>query len=367
MKIGIVGTRGIPNAYGGFEQFAEQFSIRMAEKGHDVTVYTSHTHPYTEKEYKKVHIAKCYDPEHVLGTAGQFIYDYNCIKHSRKQQYDIILQLGYTSSTIWSWLYPKNAVLVTNMDGLEWRRTKYNKYTQKFLTYAEKWGVLYSDQLIADSKGIQDYLKEKYNATSVLVTYGAYVWQSQGTDADVLTKYGLHSNQYDLLIARFEPENNIETILKAYSTLPDRQLILIGNYNNNHFGKRMHQEYSTNQYIQFAGPVYNAEELNILRHHSRVYLHGHSVGGTNPSLLEAMGCGAFIYAHNNIFNKYILGTDAYYFSNEIDLSDLLRQNLTKENHIQFLVNNEQKIMNDHNWDTITQTIESYFNIWKRSA
>src|ERR1700761_1406535 len=105
MKIGIIGTRGIPNQYGGFEQFAETFSTRMVEKGHEVIVYNSHRHPYTQKTYKDVQIVSCYDPEYLLGTAGQFVYDFNCIRDSRRQGFDIILQLGYTSSTIWSWLY----------------------------------------------------------------------------------------------------------------------------------------------------------------------------------------------------------------------------------------------------------------------
>src|ERR1700733_12147755 len=162
MKIGIIGTRGIPNQYGGFEQFAEKFSTKMVEKGHDVIVYTSHRHPYNESHYKNVQLVRCFDPEYLIGTAGQFIYDFNCIRNCRSQDFDIILQLGYTSSTIWSWLYPKSSILVTNMDGLEWTRAKYKKATQYFLPHAEKRGVHYSHYLIADSKGIQAYLLDKY-------------------------------------------------------------------------------------------------------------------------------------------------------------------------------------------------------------
>ena len=157
MKIGILGTRGVPNHYGGFEQFAEFFSVFLAEKGHEVYVYNSHTHPYQEKEFKGVKLIHCHDPENKIGTIGQFIYDLNCILDARKKNFDIILQLGYTSSSVWFKLHPKNAVVITNMDGLEWKRTKYSKPVQQALKWAEKLAVKNSDFLIADSLGIQNY------------------------------------------------------------------------------------------------------------------------------------------------------------------------------------------------------------------
>src|SRR5215469_9735731 len=154
MNIGIIGTRGIPNQYGGFEQFAEFIAPALVERGHAVTVYNSSLHPYKENNWKGVNLVHQYDAEGKLGTAGQFIYDFNCIKDSRKRKFDVILQLGYTSSSVWSFLFPKKSVLVTNMDGLEWKRTKYSKPVRRFLRYAEKWAATYSDFLIADSKGI---------------------------------------------------------------------------------------------------------------------------------------------------------------------------------------------------------------------
>src|SRR5690349_15755847 len=120
MKIGIVGTRGIPNRYGGFEQFIEFVAPELVNRGHEVYVYNSSLHPYKEPTYKGVHIISKTDPENKIGTAGQFIYDLNCIRDSRKRNYDVILQLGYTSSSIWTFLYPSGSLLVTNMDGLEW-------------------------------------------------------------------------------------------------------------------------------------------------------------------------------------------------------------------------------------------------------
>ena len=120
LRIAILGTRGIPNHYGGFEQFAEYLSSGLVQRGHEVYVYNSSQHPYTEKEWNGVQIIHCADPEHKLGTFGQFIYDLNCINDSRKRDFDILLHLGYTSDSIWHWRWPQKTVNMVNVDGMEW-------------------------------------------------------------------------------------------------------------------------------------------------------------------------------------------------------------------------------------------------------
>src|SRR5689334_21791534 len=139
LKLGILGTRGIPNNYGGYERAASFLSVGLVKKGFDVTVYNSLNHPYQEKEWNGVEIVRCYDPEHRAGTAGQFIYDLNCIRHARARNYDVLLLLGYTSSSVWGRFYPKKTVIISNMDGLEWKREKYSMTVRKYLQYAEKW------------------------------------------------------------------------------------------------------------------------------------------------------------------------------------------------------------------------------------
>ncbi len=363
MKIGIIGTRGIPNQFGGFEQFADIFSAQMAERGHQVTVYSSSLHPFKEKKYGNVELIHCYDPENILGTFGQFIYDLNCILDSRKQNFDIILQLGYTSSTIWSWLYPRSALLVTNMDGLEWSRAKYNKVTQYFLRQAERWGVRFSNYLIADSEGIKEYLKDKYKVDALFVPYGADIYNFEKDDFGILKRFGLNANEYDLVIARFEPENNIETILRSYAN-KTRKLILIGNYSATRYGRRMFMEYGAMPQFQFAGAIYDIDHLNVLRSCCRLYLHGHSVGGTNPSLLEAMACNSIICAHDNPFNKDVLGENAFYFNNVNELVQVINSVISKNDYEGWLRNNKQKILNIYNWEKITSKIESNFKQWK---
>src|SRR5437868_1013378 len=132
LKIAILGTRGIPNNYGGFEQITERLSGGLADKGHELTVYNPHHHPYRENKWKNVRLVHCYDPE-AWPTAGQFIYDLNCIRHARKENYDVILFMGYTSSSIWHGFFPRESLIISNMDGLEWKRAKYNPLVRRFL------------------------------------------------------------------------------------------------------------------------------------------------------------------------------------------------------------------------------------------
>lgn len=360
MKIAILGTRGIPNNYGGFEQFAEIFSLYLAQQNHEVYVYNTHDHIYKEKMFQSVHIIYKYNPESKIGTAGQFIYDLNCILDSRSRNFDIILQLGYTSNSIWSFLLPKKSLIITNMDGMEWKRTKYSNKTQKFLQFAEKRAVKSSAFLIADSIGIQKYLKEKYNRDSTYIAYGATPFCNP--NEEVLINYNLEKYAYDLLIARFEPENNIEMILEGVAASQnDNPIIVVGNHNNS-FGHYLKQKFGSLSKIRFIGGVYQQEHLNNLRYFSSLYFHGHSVGGTNPSLLEAMAAKSLIAAHKNEFNQAILHNNAFYFSNALEVQHL-RETVDKNHHELIVQDNFDTIIQEFNWNKIN---ESYLTLFKKS-
>jgi glycosyltransferase involved in cell wall biosynthesis len=358
MKIAILGTRGIPNHYGGFEQFAEYFSVYLAENGHEVYVYNTHNHPYQETTYKGVKIIHKYDPEYKIGTAGQFIYDLNCILDLRKHHFDIILQLGYTSSSVWHWLLPKKPLIITNMDGLEWKRTKYSKMVQKVLLYAEQLAVKSSDYLIADSIGIQSYLKKKYQKDSAYIAYGATLFTTP--DETILKIYQLEKHQFNMILARLEPENNIETILNGVVLSNDTTpMLVIGNHNTT-FGTYLKEKFKTHPNIRFLGAIYNLEHLDNLRYFSNLYFHGHSVGGTNPSLLEAMASSALIIAHKNEFNQAILNDNAYYFLNAEEVQKLLSK-IKKNDNLQLIQNNVNAIANEYNWNTIN---DKYLQLFK---
>src|ERR1700739_368216 len=209
LRIAILGTRGIPNHYGGFEHISEYVSEGLVKRGHSVTVYNSHNHPYTADTWNGVRIKHCYDPEYLIGTAGQFVYDLNCLMDARREKFDVVLLMGYTSSSVWGRVYPEKSIIITNMDGLEWKRSKYTKAVQKFLKYAEKLAVKYSQFYISDSKVIKSYLADKYNIQSKYIPYGADLFSEEEREqphtAEALKE------DYFLLMARMEPENNIET------------------------------------------------------------------------------------------------------------------------------------------------------------
>ena len=358
MKIGILGTRGVPNYHGGFEQFAEFFSVYLAQKNHEVYVYNSNKHPFQEKMFNGVHIIHCYDPEDKIGTPGQFIYDLNCIIDARKRKFDILLQLGYTSSTIWHRLLPKNSMIITNMDGLEWKRSKYSKYVQKFLKYAEKLGVKSSDYLIADSIGIQNYIKSTYNKTSEYIAYGAEPFDSPSIE--VLSVYDVEPFKYNMLIARLEPENNIETILDGVAlSNNETTFLVVGKHDVNSFGAYLKNKFKDNTNIKFVGGIYNLDHLNNLRYFSNLYFHGHSVGGTNPSLLEAMSSKALIIANKNEFNRSILKDNAFYFENFQDVKFHLEHTDKQEQSVK-IENCYNDIIKHFSWDIINKKYLDFF-------
>lgn len=357
MRIGILGTRGIPNFYGGFEQFAEYFATFAINQGHQVYVYNSYKHPYKEKTFKGVHIIHCYDPENILGTAGQYIYDLNCILDSKKRKFDIILQLGYTSSSIWYDLHPKNALVITNMDGLEWKRTKYSKPIQKILKWSEKLAAKKSDALISDSIGIQSYIQQKYNLESKYIAYGANIFNDP--NEELLNKLNLKPNQFNMIMARFEPENNIDMVLEGVvKSTSNNSILVIGNHNTK-YGKYLKEKFISDERIKFIGALYDINVLNNLRYFSNIYFHGHTVGGTNPSLLEAMSSQALIAAHSNKFNKGVLNNNAYYFETSEEVKNILNT-VKKNDNLQFIKNNFEAIEKKFNWKIINEQYLYFF-------
>lgn len=358
MKIAIIGTRGIPNHYGGFEQFAEYLAKGLVERGHQVTVYNSHSHPYQKSEWNGVRLVHCNDPEDKWGTAGQFVYDLNCILHTRKESFDIILQLGYTSSTVWGWLLPrKKSIVTTNMDGLEWKRTKYSKPVRNFLKWAEYLGTVYSDHWIADSLGIQDYLSKKYKIPSTYIPYGAFPFEEPVNAC--LSNYQLDEYGYNMLIARLEPENNVDTILEGVSRATGKTPFLVVGKHATKYGEYLKSKYAAFGHIRFVGGIYDINVLNNLRYYSNLYFHGHSVGGTNPSLLEAMASQALICANQNEFNSTILEKDALYFSSSDDVKKCL-DTVSKHQHSDMVSNNLYKIRHVYEWNKIIDQYENHF-------
>lgn len=333
---------------------AQYLAGGLAGKGHRVTVYNAHNHPYQEKEWHGVEIVHCYDAEKRIGTAGQFIYDLNCIRDARKKQYDVILFLGYTSSSVWATYFPAKTVIISNMDGMEWKRTKYPAWVSRFLKYAEKLAVKYSDHVVADSTAVQQYLNTKYHINSSYIPYGAEMPEAE--DETVLPNYGLVKHAYYMLMARMEPENNIDMILEGFcNSGSEKQLVVVGNINNA-FGKKMFRRYGTAKRVRFTGAIFDKAITHTLRKCSALYFHGHSVGGTNPSLLEAMASQAAIAAHNNEFNRAVLQNDAFYFGTAGEVTRLMDATGRPE-AATMISNNVKKIREQFNWPAVVDAYE----------
>jgi glycosyltransferase involved in cell wall biosynthesis len=354
MKIGIIGTRGIPNRYGGFEQLAEKLSVGLVNKGHEVIVYNSKQHPYQQKNFNAVKIIHCYDAEHWLGTTGQFIYDLNCIVNARRENFDALLFLGYTSSSVFGRFFPKRPLIISNMDGMEWKRSKYSKLTQRFLKQAEKWAIKYSDFFIADSPVIQTYLQAKYAIDSEYIAYGADILQIE--NEAILDRYKLTKYEYYMLMARMEPENNIEMILDGfYNSNSTKRFIVVGNADNK-FGTKLKEKYKNDTRIILAGSEFDQNKIHTLKFFCSLYFHGHSVGGTNPSLLEAMASKANIAAHNNDFNRAVLQDDAQYFADETEVRQIIGNTIIDRKAAD---NNFSKITEQYNWHRIIDQYEDF--------
>jgi glycosyltransferase involved in cell wall biosynthesis len=357
LRIGILGTRGIPNHYGGFEHISEYVSEGLVKKGHSVTVYNSHNHPYTANNWNSVDIVHCYDPEYLIGTAGQFAYDFNCLTDARKRNFDVVLLMGYTSSSVWGRLYPKDSAIITNMDGLEWKRSKYAKPVQRFLKYAEKLAVKHSQFYIADSRVIKGYLKEKYHIDSRYIPYGADLFSEQ--EREQFDKSEAQKEDYFLLMARMEPENNIESILEGFNNSTSRKNFKVLGDTGNRFGKYITHKFKNDERIQFKGSIFDNTTVRSLQNNSYLYFHGHSVGGTNPSLLEAMASEALIAAHDNPFNKSVLSSDAFYFNNAAEVRNLVENVQRHDTEKTMVKNNLHKIQYQFNWEKIIDEYEEF--------
>ncbi len=363
MKIAILGTRGVPNNYGGFEQFADLISTGLAARGHDVTVYNPHYYTAAGNNYRGVKIVHQPSHEKYLKTSGVMLFDYFCMRDALKKNFDIIYMAGYGTSTpafvMLNGKGRKRNVIVTNMDGMEWRRDKLNGIAKAITKWFESICVRKTDFMIADNIGISEYFKKTYNKPAHFIPYGAAVPDS--IDDSLIKKISVQSNKYFLILARMEPENNLELSLQSYLESGVEEPILIIGSVSKKYGKFLLKKYNHPR-IKFLGSIYDKALLDSLRKNCLAYIHGHSVGGTNPSLLEAMASEAFIFSHENEFNHSVINENAFYFGSENDLKQLLLQagELRNANAEKFISANLERIKSFYNWERILDENENFF-------
>ncbi len=362
LKIAILGTRGIPNRYGGFEQTAEKLSIRFVKKGLSITVFNPAEHPYKAKTWNGVKIEKIKSMENKLGPAGTLAYDLVSFQKALRMNFDIIIEMGYPAA-IYYWLkhiLNPSVKIITLMDGLEWKREKFNTPARLLLKIMENAAIRLGDVAVADNPGIKEYLENKYKKKIPFIPLGAELFHNP--QEEFFNEYHLQKFSYFILVARLEPENNIEMILDGYvkANVQKIPFIVVGGTETKH-GRYLTEKYRNYSSIKFVGPIYDQTKLSSLRWYSRLYFHGHSVGGTNPSLLEAMASNALIAAHDNPFNKNILESEGFYFSSSDDIAKIIRnsdelQNKRKE----FTLKNREKIEKIYNWDIIAEQFIQLF-------
>ena len=360
MKIAIMGIRGIPANYGGFETFAEELASRLAAKGHDITVYgRSNNITFRGKYYKGVRIRILPTiPHKYLDTVA---HTFLCTLHSLFIRYDVIL-ICNSANALFSWI-PRivGQKVLVNVDGLEWKRKKWNILGQWFYKISEWLSTFLPNAIVTDAVEIKKYYLQKFKKDSRYIPYGAPVERAD-TDG-VLKKFGLKSREYILYVSRLEPENNAHLVIKAFEKVKtDKNLVIVGDapYNK----KYIEQLKSTkDKRIIFTGYIFG-DGYRELQSNAYLYVQATEVGGTHPALVEGMGFGNCVVANDVAEHREVLGDAGLYFKSDHEANDLAQK-------IQFLCDHPEQVSiyrekarkrarEKYSWDGVARDYEEIF-------
>ncbi|GAA0815273.1 DUF1972 domain-containing protein [Colwellia asteriadis] len=350
-KLSILGTVGVPACYGGFETLVENLlddvtSNEVPDK--KITVYcSSKSYKEQPKHYKNANLR--YIPLNANGVQS-IPYDIISLIHAAIiKRADNILLLGVSGAICLPLIKAFSSTkIVTNIDGLEWRRSKWGSLTKRFLKFSEKIAVKFSDKVIADNQAIADYVTQEYGVSAEVIAYGG----DHALTADI----PLSDENYALALCRIEPENNVEMILESFSHT-NKPLKFIGNWDNSDFGRRMKAKYQNIKNIDIIAPIYDLSALFEIRKSCSFYVHGHSAGGTNPSLVEMMHFNKTVIAFDCNYNRASTENVASYFSNT--------EELTHHINVSSDINNAQSMLEiaqrRYTWEIVKQQYFSLFN------
>lgn len=368
-KVAIIGTVGLPAKYGGFETLTAHLVEELADT-YDFTVYCS-SKKYTKEErtesWKGAKLK--YLPLDANGIQS-IPYDTLSILHALFRS-DVLLVLGVAGA----WLLPfvklfTRKKIIISIDGIEWKRDKWSLPAKLYLWWAEKLAVRFSHIDISDNESIQDYTSLRYKTISRVIEYGAdHTKVNLIPTSENIEKYPFLSKEYAVKVCRIEPENNVHTIVKVFSELPERTLVLVGNWKNSQYGIDIKQQYSGYENIHLLDPIYDQELIDLIRGNASVYIHGHSAGGTNPSLVEAMFLGLPIISNGVSYNRTTTEHQAFYFSNEEDLKNVLTE-IKKEDLANCAIQMKKIAERRYTWKKIakkySQLIEETFTVNKKT-
>ena len=363
MQLFILGTRGIPAKHGGFETFAEHLSIHLNTKKWEVTVYCQEDGigPITSSEWngiKRVHI-----PINQTGALGTIIFDLKATFHALKKN-GIFLTLGYNTAIINTLQRLKGQTNIINMDGIEWRRDKWGLIAKTWFWLNERIGCWVGNHLVADHPRIKDHLATRVRTDKItMIPYGGD--EVLNADAALLQPYGLEPSGYSIVIARPEPENSFLEMVRAFSSKRrNHRLVVLGNFNPKQNDYHRQVMDAASDEVIFPGAIYDAPVVQALRFYCRFYLHGHRVGGTNPSLVEALGAGCAVIAHDNHFNRWVAGEEAAYFANEAACAQIFDRLLTDDTRLESMrAASRREFQARFTWEHILSQYEELLRAW----
>lgn len=321
MKVAIVGTQGLPNQYGGFETLAD-YLVRNLSNRHDITVYCSSisnnrgADEYCGAKLRYINVA-----DH--GASG-ILYDTLSLLDAQRQHFDVIIVLGTLSIPSIPLLTRKTlSKCISNFGGLDWLRNKWSNLAQKVIYYTCRATVKYSKIVVSDNLKIQDYIKHNFGRDSYFIAYGGDQSQHMPITQDMIQKYPFLKGKYAFEVARIQPDNNIEMLIKAFLMADSIPFVLVGNWDKSNYGIEIKKKYEGKKNIILLDAIYDKRILDVLRSNCYLYVHGHSAGGTNPSLCEAMNLGLPIMAFSNGYNQNTTFDKALYFEDEYQLMDMI--------------------------------------------
>lgn len=321
----ILGTRGVPANHGGFETFAEQLAVFLVSRGWDVSVYCQRDVATVNQRVDTQYwngVRQIVVETSVTGPLGTLDFDWACIRDAVKRP-GLCLVLGYNSAVFLPYLRLHGRKVFTNMDGIEWRRPKWSRLVRSWFGLNEWIAAWSSHRLVADHPAIANHLATRgVMSKTVIIPYGG-VPVEEASD-EPLAPLGLESGRYLISIARIEPENNILTIVEAFSRRKrGMKLVVLGDFAA---GNKYHQlvRQAASDEVVFPGSIYEPALTSALRFHARAYMHGHTVGGTNPSLVEALWAGNAIVAHDNQYNRWTAGDAGVYFADATRCEDAIQ-------------------------------------------
>lgn len=325
MRVALIGTRGVPARYGGFETAIEEVGQRLAGRGHDVVVYCRRAVAPRPRDYLGMDLVHL--PAARIKSLETLSHSALSIAHacSRRERFDAAVVFNSANSPFLPVLRLRRIPAALHVDGIEWRRTKWRGSGRAYYRLAESLGVRWADALIADAKGIADYYDTEFAVPTELLTYGALIQDVPATDR--LDDLNLRPREFHVAVARFEPENHILEMVNGYvQSNAEMPLLVVGSAPYaDEYTEKIFSAAAGDSRVRFLGAVWDQEQLDQLYANSLTYLHGHSVGGTNPSLLRAMGGGSAVLAWDVVFNREVLGRDGRFFDTPRRLGHLLEE------------------------------------------